>query len=249
MTKTNYKIYHLSMLEYLKYGSLFFLCLAAITFLFYDSLIPILFFSPSIILYLRIIRKYLCEKRQSILLYEFRDFINALSASLNSGYSLENAVREAHKELIILYGKRSYMVQETDLMLKFLALNIPIEKIFADFANRCSCDDIITFSNILIIVKRNGGDLISIIKSSSTTISQKIALKSEVSTIIAAKRFEQNIMFLMPVAIMTYIRIVSKGYFDIVYHNVTGIIIMTCCIFFYLLSILLGLKMSKINIT
>lgn len=248
MKQIIYTKYHLSFLEYMIYGGGFFIILTVVAILFFNSIVPIILLSPLIITYFSFIRTYLCEKRQNKLLYEFRDFINALSASLNSGYSLENAIYEAHKEMVILYGNRSYMCIEADIMLKLLALNIPIEKIFADFANRCQCADIITFSQILMIAKRNGGDLISIIKSSSATISEKISLKSDIATTIAAKQFEQNIMFVMPVAIMFYIRCISKGYFDSIYNTPLGIILMAVCLIVYILAIMLGLKISKIKI-
>ena len=248
MTQMNYNEYHLSFFEYVIYGSVFFILLTIVAILFFNSVIPVILLSPLIIGYYNFVRRYLCEKRQNRLLYEFRDFINALSASLNSGYSLENAIKEAHKEMIILYGSQAYMSMEADIMLKLLALNIPVEKIFADFAKRCQCTDIITFSQILIIAKRNGGDLISIIKSSSATISEKISLKGEIATTIAAKQFEQNIMFVMPIAIMTYIRCMSKGYFNSIYQTPLGTVLMTVCLMVYILAIILGLKISKIKI-
>ena len=248
MTQMNYNEYHLSILEYIAYGSGFMTVLLIVVFLFFNSVIPVLLLSPFMIVYYKFIRRYLCEKRKNLLVYEFRDFINALSASLNSGYALENAVKEAHKEMLILYGRHSYMNAEADIMLKLLALNIPIEKIFADFANRCQCTDIITFSQIIIIAKRNGGDLISIIKSSSETISEKISLKNDIATTIAAKQFEQNIMFVMPIAIMTYIRCMSEGYFDPVYHTPVGIALMTACLIIYIFAVILGLKISRIKI-
>lgn len=248
MTQTNYREYHLSLWEYIIYSGIFFAVLIIVCLLFFNSVVPALLISPLILIYYKLVKRHLCEKRKNQLLYEFRDFINALSASLNSGYSLENSIKEAHREIQILHGSRSYMCAETDLMLKLLALNVPVEKVFADFAARCECADIITFSQILIIARRNGGDLISIIKSSSGTISEKIALKNDIATAIAAKQFEQNIMFVMPVAIMAYIRCMSKGYFDPVYGTPLGIIIMLFCLAGYIAAVLLGLKISKINI-
>lgn len=55
-------------------------------------------------------------------------------------------------------------------------------------------------------------------------------------------------MFLMPVVIMIYIRISSDGFFDPVYHNITGILVMSACLILYILAVLTGLKLSAVKI-
>lgn len=248
MTQIQYKIYQLSLPEYLLYGTLYFLLSAVISYLFYDSLTPVIFTSPLIVIYYKYISRFLCAKKKNILILQFRDMLNSISASLNSGYSIENSIKEAGREMLVLYGEASYIHSELNLMQKKLAINIPIEKIFSDFAVRSQCDDIIIFSQILVIAKRSGGDLISIIKSSSRTIGEKIDISREIASALSSRKYEQNIMFFMPVAIMIYIRIFSKGFFDSVYHNITGILIMSLCLSIYILAVIIGLKLSAVKI-
>lgn len=248
MTQTLYGSYKLSLMEYLLYGLIYLSVSGIISYLFYDSLIPILFIIPFINIYYRYISHFLCNKRKSTLILQFRDMINSISVSLNSGYSIENSLKDANREILILYGKNSYIHNEINIMLKKLAINIPIEKIFSDFAMRSECNDIIMFSQILVIAKRNGGDLISIIKSSSETIGEKIDIKREIESAVSSKKFEQNIMFLMPVVIMLYIRISSRGFYDSVYHNMTGVFFMTICLLIYISAIIIGLKLSTVKI-
>jgi len=235
-------------MEYLLYGIIYLCVSAVISFLFYDSLIPVIFILPFILIYYRYISAFLCSKRKNILILQFRDMIHSISASLNSGYSIENSIKEANNEMTVLYGRDSYICNELDFMLKKLAINIPVEKIFSDFSIRSQCSDIIMFSQILMIAKRNGGDLIAIIKSSSQTIGEKIDINREISTALSSRKYEQNIMFLMPVVIIIYIRISSEGFFDPVYHNTAGILIMSICLIFYILAVLAGLKLSAVKI-
>lgn len=170
MTQTQYSVYQLSPIEYLLYGILYLSALAVISFLFYDSLIPVIFILPFILIYYKYISRFLCSRRKNILILQFRDMLHSISVSLNSGYSIENSLKEANNEMTVLYGKASYICNELDIMSKKLAINIPVEKIFSDFSIRSQCSDIIMFSQILMIAKRNGGDLIAIIKASSQTI-------------------------------------------------------------------------------
>lgn len=248
MMQIKYEIYRLSFIEYLLYGTIYLFVSAIISFLFYDSLIPIIVLLPFIIIYYKYISNFLCIRRKEHLIFQFRDMLHSISASLNSGYSIENSIKEATTEMTILYGRTSYICNELDLMSKKLAVNIPVEKIFSDFSIRSQCSDIIMFSQILMIAKRNGGDLIAIMKSSSQTIGQKIDINREISTALSSRKYEQNIMFLMPIAIMIYIRLSSDGFFEPVYHNITGILIMSICLMLYILAVAAGIKLSTVKI-
>ena len=248
MTQIEYKVYRLSFIEYLLFGIIYLSVSAIISFLFYDSLIPIIVLVPFIIIYYKYISNFLCRRRKDYLILQFKDMLHSISASLNSGYSIENSIKEANTEMTILYGKTSYICNELDLMSKKLAINIPIERIFSDFSIRSQCSDIMMFSQILMIAKRNGGDLIAIINSSSQTIGEKIDINREITTVLSSRKYEQNIMFLMPVAIMIYIRLSSDGFFEPVYHNITGILIMSVCLMLYIMAVAAGLKISAVKI-
>lgn len=247
MKTIDYSTYHFSIPEYLGYGGIYFLLLILISLLFYNSLIPVLFFSPFLFFYFKKLRSYLCERRKKELVVQFRDMIRAMSVSLNSGYSIENALMESAQELASLYGTSSLLCQELFLMKKRLALNLPVEELFSEFAARCCCDDISMFAQILSIAKHSGGNFISIIQSSVDTISEKIQLQRDIEVSIASKRFEQNLMSFMPLLIMTYLRLTSPGFFDSIYGNLTGVLIMSFCLLLYLIAVILGLKISGIT--
>lgn len=248
MIQIEYDVYRLSFIEYLLYGIIYLSTSTIVSFLFYDSLIPVIVIIPFIIIYYKYISNFLCEKRKDNLILQFRDMLHSVSASLNSGYSIENSIKEANNEMTILYGRTSYICNEIDLMLKKLAINIPVQKIFSDFSIRSQCSDIIIFSQILTIAKRNGGDLIAIIRSSSRTIAEKIDINREIAAALSSRKYEQNIMFLMPIVIMIYIRLSSDGFFEPVYHNITGILIMSLCLIIYISAVVIGLKLSTVKI-
>lgn len=248
MIQIEYDVYRLSFIEYLLYGIIYLSTSTIVSFLFYDSLIPVIAIIPFIIIYYKYISNFLCEKRKDNLILQFRDMLHSVSTSLNSGYSIENSIKEANNEMTILYGRTSYICNEIDLMLKKLAINIPVQKIFSDFSIRSQCSDIIIFSQILTIAKRNGGDLIAIIKSSSRTIAEKIDINREIAAALSSRKYEQNIMFLMPIVIMIYIRLSSDGFFEPVYHNITGILIMSLCLIIYISAVVIGLKLSTVKI-
>lgn len=242
-----YNEYKLSNLEYITYGFLFLTISAVLSCLFYDSFIPVIFSVPCMPFYFRFVSRYLCIRRRQLLVLQFRDMLYSISTSLNSGYSIENALRESYQEMLLLYGSNACISRELKLMSGKLAVQIPVELIFLDFASRSGCEDILMFSQVLSITKRNGGDLIAIIRTSSETIGLKIDVQREISVSIAQKKFEQNIMVIMPIAIMSYIRLSSKGFFTPVYHNAAGIFLMTICLTLYLFAIILGFKLTSVK--
>ena len=44
---------------------------------------------------------------------------------------------------------------------------------------------------------------------------------------ITSKKYEEKIMMVMPYGIIFYLRVTNAGFFDVLYHNVVGIILMT----------------------
>ena len=45
---------------------------------------------------------------------EFREGLQGIAAALQAGYSMENALEESQKDLVLLYGEHSVLVKSTD---------------------------------------------------------------------------------------------------------------------------------------
>ena len=66
--------------------------------------------------------------------------------------------------------------------------------------------------------------------------------------LVAAKKYEQQIMNLVPMGIILYIRVSNPGYFDSLYHNLAGVLIMTAALALYLAAYLLSEKILEITL-
>ncbi len=179
------------------------------------------------------------------LLLQFRECILSVSASLKAGYAVENAFLESREDMGMLFGEQSMIYKELELIRRGLVINITLEEQLLDLAERSDCEEILQFSQILSIAKRNGGDIPEIIGASADLIGQKIEVKQEINTMLSGRQMEQNIMKLMPFVIITYIETSYRGYFDVLYHNLQGVGIMTVCLFIYLAAYVLGEKMMQ----
>jgi tight adherence protein B len=199
-------------------------------------------------LYRKRIKMSLITERKWRLNLEFKDGILALSAALEAGYSAEHAFEEACKDLRQIYHEKSMVIKEFSYIMNQIHMNISLEKALSDFAERTGIEDILSFSEVFNTAKRTGGDLMNVIKITSNIISGKIEVKREIITLITAKRLEANIMKAIPLLILVYLSVTSPGFLNPLYHNLIGIIVMTCFLACYLGAFLFIDKIIAIEV-
>ncbi len=160
----DYKIYRLSVREKIKCLLTALVLGTVIAFLFYNHwfgmlLVPVLY---------AVFKKRAVHagtrNRQEELAREFLDALRTVSASLLAGFSMENAWKEAEREIKLLYGEESCMCRELEAMNHSAALNIPLEQLLEDFALRSGNADIASFSEVFAFAKRSGGNFVTIIE-------------------------------------------------------------------------------------
>lgn len=222
---------------------------AAVTFslahFFYRSVwavIPLSF--AGVYVYIRI----RCDKgrrEKEELVSQFRECILAVAASLQAGYSVENAFLECERDMALMFGKDALICTELKLIRRGLHINISLEELLTDFGERSCCEEIVQFGEVFSIAKRSGGNLAEIIDSSSRLIGRKIEIKREINALLGGKKMELMIMKLMPFAILLYIELANPGYFDVLYHNVFGVLVMTACLAAYLGAYIVGEMILK----
>ncbi len=244
----DYRTYKLSLRERIIYSMQYMGIFLVLGKIFYDSFFAALagvFFLP---LLLKRKASILAAKRREVLTLEFKDFILAFSASLKAGYSAENALVAAGRDLASMYEESSLMVEECRKMEKNLKNNQLSEVLLAEFAGRSGQEEIRDFAAIFVIAKRSGGAMGAIIKNTADIISEKIEVKREIQLLYAAKRMEQNIMNIVPVAMIGYVRMTTPDYFDVLYHNLFGILVMSLCLVVYAGAYMLSRKIMDIEV-
>lgn len=207
---------------------------------FYRSLWAVVCLVPLGVLYFRrcAVRQY--KRNLQELTGQFKECILAVANSLRTGYALENAFLESREDIRMLYGEHSAMYTELELIRRGLIMNITLEDLVRDLAERSGVPEIEQFSTILSIAKRGGGNVTQIIRSTAEVISNKVETMQEMLTMLQGRRLEQNIMELMPFGISFYIGWAYPGYFEPLYHNITGILVMTVCLAVYVGAYILG---------
>jgi len=174
--------------------------------------------------------------------------MQAMVVALNVGYSVENAILEAKKDLSRLYPRDSRIMKEFNQMINQMEMNLTVEHAFNCFLANAKQEDVESFVTVFSIAKRTGGDVIEILKTTARTISEKIEVEKEIQTLLAAKEFEFKIMSLVPFAIILYMRLTFPDFMNILYGNPLGVVIMSSCLLVYGVAFWLGRKIVKIEV-
>ena len=171
-----------------------------------------------------------------------------MNVAVQAGYSAENAVRAAVKDLRRLYENRSDILDEFRYIESQLRLSVPVEELFLDLGKRSGVEDIENFAAVFYTAKRTGGDMTQVIQKVARMLSDKIEVKKEIEATLAAKKSEQMVMSIMPAGIICYLKLTSPGFLDVLYGNPFGICAMTVCMAIYGLAYWLGVKIVDIEV-
>ncbi len=216
--------------------------------IFYHTFLAAILLSPlGIWLYLQL-KKGLIHKKEQEFLLQFKEMIQAVASALNTGYSVENAMKEAAKELAYLYKKDTVIMKELELMLRQMQLMIPMEQVFEDFARRVQLEDVHNFATVFLAAKRSGGDMIAIIQNTADTIGEKIDVKREIDTVLSSHKYELQVMTIVPYGMILYMMLSFPEFMDSLYGNLFGMGVMSVCLAIYAGAYVLGTRLTEIEV-
>lgn len=222
--------------------------ISGIAYLFYRSILISFLISPFSFFYVKQKKSQLIAQRKWKLNLEFQDGILNILAALNAGYSIENSFYQAVLDLQLMYTDESNIIKEFKYIIYQLKINITVEEALKNLAIRSDIEDIYNFFEVFSTAKRTGGDIIKIIKSTCNQIGGKIEVKREIKTLITGKKLESDIMNKIPLAMIVYLELFSPEFLSPLYHNITGIIIMTLCLVLYYVALCLSNHIMKIEV-
>lgn len=221
---------------------------AVTAWLYYRSFLMILPLLPLLVWHLRMMEEEGAGKKEKEFQIQFKEAIQAVSSALNTGYSVENAFREAQKELKLIYPEGARISKELLIITRQLQIHVPLEQVLEEFGERIRTEDVQNFVTVFAAAKKSGGNMIAIIQDTVRQISDKIDVKREIDTILASKRYEFRVMSAVPYAIIGYMSLSFPEFMESLYGNVLGIGVMTVCLGIYTGAYYLGVRMVRIEV-
>ena len=147
-----------------------------------------------------------------------------------------------------LYGKDADIVREFAYMNRKIQMSEPLEQVFYEFACNSGSEDIYHFAEILLHVKRSGGNLTEIIRTTTVKMQEKTEVLQEIETAVAAKRAEQRMMMILLPVILLFITLSSPEYTGALYKNLAGVLVMSACLCGYLVVFFWSEKIVQIPV-
>jgi tight adherence protein B len=244
----DYKIYQLSKREYLiavgLSGSVFFI----IGLVFFKMTAAALVLSAFGFFYPKIRKQELLVKRKEELNNQFKQALYILSSSLGAGRSVESAFRESLRDLEVVYPlKETYIIREFELINKRLYNGESIERALQDLSQRAGLEDIKNFTDVFLICKRTGGNLVEVMRNTANIIGEKMAIQQEISVMIAQKRFESKILMAAPLLFIALLTYSSPDYMAPLYQG-KGIMVMLCALVMLVICYLINKKIMNIEV-
>ena len=244
----DYSEYHLTGKEkwllYLKAGA----WSGLLAWLLYRSVFGILLFPAIVWLLMKEAKRDALDARKDRLQREFVQGISVLNQSLQAGLSMENAWREVERETRVLYGEGSDFYREIKEINRMVAHNVPLERLFLEFAYRCKVEDMIQFAELLLYGKRSGGNWKKIIDATVNRIAERYDARQQIEVMVAEKNMEQKIMNVMPLGILAFLQVFAADYMSVLYHNWLGVICMTLFAALYVLAIMISQEILKVEV-
>lgn len=196
-------------------------------YLYFHSLFAGMIFIVFSLFIIPVYKKLRAENQKQELRVQFRDFLYSVSASVNTGRSLDEALEDSCEPMMMIYGERSPLVLELAHMAHVIRdTNGSAETLLKDLARRSHIEEIGEFVDVCTTCRKTGGDLASLVGKASEILTQNIELRSEKHVLLSQKKLESRILALMPPAVILLINLSSSDYLGIMYTTLEGHMIM-----------------------
>lgn len=190
------------------------------------------------------------RKLKSLLNYQLRDALNALSSSLKAGSSLTNALIRTYQDLnrIYLNTKNKPIVDEFLIITYELELMIPVEEVLINFKERNKLEDITDFVNVTLMTKEKGGNLNEVIQRVAEIITDRIEIEQEINTLVAGKKMEAKVLTILPILLVVLLSLMSPEYMAPMYDSSLGRVLMIISTIMLVVNYFIGKKIINIDV-
>ncbi|MDD4492769.1 MAG: hypothetical protein PHV32_00215 [Eubacteriales bacterium] len=261
----NYKVYYMKPIEKLLYFLIAFVVGAAVGYLFYGGIGKDEFNQPTTLtwilnllipiavgliagkLFVPVRTKSIIAKRKKELQHQFRDMLDALTTSLGAGKNINDSFFAVYEDLKIQYDSNAYILKELEVVIAGIHNNIAIEDVLENFGKRSDIEDIESFANVFKTSYRKGGNIKDVIRSTHSILSDKMEISEDIETLVTSNKLEQNIMIVMPIALIAVIKFMSPE-FAANFVTPTGIISTTISLAVFVAAYFIGKAILDIKL-
>lgn len=224
------------------------LLLILFSYFFYRTVWSIIPLMPLFFLFQKFKKVEIYKKKKEELKQQFQEVMGVVSRNMKAGNSAENAFVSSYEDMCCSYGGTSSISKMLNYIKSGLENNVSLEYRMQEVGKRSNIAEIEEFASVFAISKISGGNMTEIMERTAAIIGEKIETDREIAVLLSARKMEQKIMNAVPFFILAYLDITSPGFFDILYHNMLGTIVMSICLILYVAAYGISTKMIAIEI-
>ena len=146
------------------------------------------------------------------------------------------------------YGTEAVIVKELNIVIQGMKNNCTITSMLVGMAAHTGIEEIREYASVMAVAKNSGTRIREIMDSYIKTIDEKLSVMQEIETMTSRARYEQQIMNAVPFVILLYVDTTNKGFFDVLYKNILGNIVMSITLTIYIASILISRRIIRIEL-
>ena len=228
---TDYTVYHFTKKEWLYESARALIMIVFTGMLFFGKPLGVVLLLPAGIFLIKERKEKKKQERMINLRSDFKEFITSFSSSIQAGYSIEQSIAVGIEDLRRIYPKENRaMIRELLWIQQQLKLQTSCDQLLVNLADRTGLEEIRSFSVVLEVGRKQGGNLVRITRRTTDHINQIIQVQMEMEQAIAGKIMEKKIMFLMPFFIVLYLRMTNASYMKVLFSTIPGHMIMSGCL-------------------
>lgn len=186
------------------------------------------------------------NKRKKKLKQQFMNMMEALSTSLAAGTNLQDAVVNAHNDLLSQYDESELIIVELAEIINGMKNGKNLEEMISNFGIRSSDEDIMNFANVISNCYRLGGNFAEVVRHTRDIISEKFVVSDEIATKVSSNKLQLNVMCIMPVALVGMLKMSSSDFASNL-GSFVGVLVTTISIGIFVASYLWGRKIIDIG--
>jgi len=169
------------------------------------------------------------------------DGIMILSASLQAGLSLTQAIEAIVEEM------PAPISQEFGLTLKEINMGIVFDEALKNLKKRVKSDNLEMVVTSVLVARETGGDLIEVFTQLVYSIREKDKVERRVKTLTVQAKLQGMVMGALPIVFTVFVYKVNPHSFDILLKDRTGQLLLAYCVVSEIIGLFLIRRLSRID--
>jgi tight adherence protein B len=178
-------------------------------------------------------------------LINFRHLLQLLSQAMSAGQSAEKAMHNAVVELKNPSQTADEFQNDVEKLSVSMRNGISIEQVFMQLAKKYPIDEIRMFADLFQSAKRTSGNVPRVMRTIQQMISEKIDVKLEIDIMVAQKKLESRLLFIIPIVLLAILKWTSAEYLLPLYESFIGYMIMSIALLLTLIAYAVSKRILK----